>query len=1081
MSRREPTRAPAASPGAPVFWKSLEEKHSAEGDALAAAELPFGLTDESPKGFVHSEDLQSRFVREDDPRLEGLAPNVSRRGFFKFGTAATALLGLEGCVRRPEEKLLPYSKAPEYTIPGISSHFATTIAHRGEAVGLIVESHEGRPTKIEGNPDHPSSLGGTDLGLQAAIWDLYDPDRSRTVMGPGAPDAATKSPLDMAQFEAAFASLLKKAESDKGAKLRFLMEPTISPTEIRLRQEVKRRFPSAQFHVYGSVTDLNAKRGAQLVFGKPLHANVDFARAKVILSLDSDFLHTETGSIRAAKLFADGRRLKSPSDTMNRLYVAEANFTVTGASADHRLRMRSSDIERYARLLAKSLGVEAGSLNTEMIPPEWVSEVAQDLKRFHDRAAIVVGAKQPPVVHALAYAINAALGSQVVTYSPVADEEELALGDLKTLAKDMADGKVDTLVILGGNPVYSAPGDLKFADALAKVKNTVHLASHYDETSRRSSWHVPMAHGLEAWGDAHSTGGVWSIQQPMIAPLFGGRSIIELLNLAVGPHADGVFRTGKAYDRVRETLFAAYDGPEVTFEKLWKTSVQNGFVVNTVRAPLTVTTPNVSDLAKLFAKGEKKTGYEVVFAADAKLGGGAQGNNAWLLELPDPMTRISWDNAALMSAKTAKDLGLHFGEEETGGARQDVIELTIDGRKTEAAIYVQPGHADGSITLSLGWGRSVGRYATAKDSGERPPLNQTPHFPIDAAAHEQVERQGRGFNASPLRSFDSLGFIDGVQVQKTGRTFALVKTQSHHSMEGRPIAIYEQLEKYRTTPNFPAFKSPSPRTLPLWKPQDYSKGYKWGLNIDLTTCTGCNACVIACQSENNIPIVGKDQVRRGREMLWLRIDRYFVGDDENPKVAVQPVACVQCEQAPCENVCPVNATEHSPEGLNDMAYNRCIGTRYCANNCPYKVRRFNYLEFQGDPMYGDVPETTKMQFNPNVTVRMRGVIEKCTYCVQRIQEAKIGSKRSGKAIQDGEFTTACAQACPSQAISFGNLNDTNAKVTQAAKRDRNYELLAEIGTHPRTSYLGKILNPNPQFKDAAYEAVFPSNAGKEHG
>lgn len=1041
MSRRDPNveseAGHASSSGSKLFWKSIEERASVDGLKNAkTAEFPLDrplqmMKEEAPESLA-------ALITGD----AGLGANVSRRGLMKFGTAVTALFGLEGCLRRPVEKLVPYTRAPEQVIPGISNHYATAIYRRGDALGVLVESHDGRPTKVEGNPDHPSSRGSTDALAQASIFDLYDPDRSTTPMH----GAAKATHEEFGEF---FDKKLKEHDADRGAKLRVLAQPTNSPTFVRLRDAVRARFPHCRFHTYASVGESNMREGARLAFGQPVNALYDYAHARVIVSLDADFLQTEPGMVRATRLFADGRRIRSGEESMSRLYVVESTHSTTGANADHRLRLPSRDVERYARLLAKelattfrlNLGPVTASLGThpmDGIPEHWIKAVAKELADNQGRAIVVAGSRQPAGVHALVHALNAALGSvgEVVNYTPVVDllEQDHA-ADVRTLGMDMEAGKVETLLILGGNPAYDAPWDAKFADRLGKVATSIHLASHLDETSAKCSWHLPRAHEFEAWGDQRSLDGTWTLQQPLIAPLHGGVSDLEMLGRMIGPQpgaSDASNAKPKSgHDHTRDTLRAASTAT-TGFDKQWRTALQKGLIVGSASFAFTPSevkgTEIAAELSKVQAPKKPISGanVEVVFLADPKMLDGRHANNPWLQELPDPMTKIVWDNAAHISATTAKELGIESG---------DMIELSREGARIEIAAWIQPGQADGSISVHLGWGRSsAGRYGT-----------------------------NHGFNVNPLRSLDAMGFTDGVVVKKTGGKYQLSQTQDHHSMEGRPIAIDATLDQYKATPNFPQFRSPNPKVLPLWKPVDYSKGHKWGMNIDLSSCTGCNACVVACQAENNIPTVGKDQVERGREMHWLRIDRYFLGDDiADPEVALQPVACVQCEDAPCENVCPVNATAHSPEGLNDMAYNRCIGTRYCANNCPYKVRRFNFLEYQGDPMYGDLPETVKMQFNPNVTVRMRGVMEKCTYCVQRIQEGKIGSKRTGKPLKDGDITPACAQACPANAIVFGDLNDPSARVTDLAARDRNYALLADIGTHPRTTYLGKIRNPNKE-------------------
>lgn len=1070
LSTGKPADGSDQSPtnGADLFWRSLGEKESVDHlQTLKEAEFPLGVvkTPAAKEAF----DVAPTHLEQ----AAGETSKVSRRGFVKFGTAVTALFGLEACVRRPVDKLVPYTKSPEYVIPGIPNHYASVTHRAGEAIGVLIETHDGRPTKIEGNPEHPASRGGTDGIVQASVFNVYDPDRST---GPRKGNDDAK--LD--EFFTEFTALLAGHDKDKGAKLRFLAPRSTSPSFVRLRKAVMERFTGAKFHVYDAASNENSIEGARIALGQPMHALVDYARARTIVSLDSDFLQTESGMIRASRSFADGRRLRQPTDTMSRLYVVEPGFSTTGANADHRLRLPARDIERYTRLLAKevaALGADLGpiaaslgNLPADGIPENWLKAVAKELTENRGRSVLVVGSRQPARVHALAHAINAALGAvgQIVAYGPVVDTvgytndngvyalDETA--SLKALASDLNGGKVDTVIVLGGNPVYDAPGDLKLGEALKKAKTTVHLSSHVDETSsllaaNPASWHVPRTHELEAWGDQRSMDGTWSVQQPTIAPLYDGISDIELLGFIAAANPDPKAARPKGIDIARETLYELSSPLAATkwnsfadaiqndhaFGKTWRAALQRGLIAGSAPFAMTPGEARGKDIADALAKAPAAAGklgggnVEVTFARCPKMVDGSEANNPWLLELPDPMTKIVWDNAALISPKTAAALGIVSG---------DMLELSKNGAAIQVAAWIQPGQTDDSIAVTLGWGRTkAGRYGT-----------------------------GHGFDVNPLRSSDSLGFVDGVAVRKTGTPYTFSQTQEHDAMEGRPIAIDSTLEEYKKTPDFPQYRAPRPKTLPLWNRQDYSTGHQWAMTVDLNACTGCNACVIACQSENNIAVVGKTEVAHGREMHWIRIDRYFVGNDEaDPKVAVQPVMCQQCEEAPCENVCPVNATTHSPEGLNDMAYNRCIGTRYCANNCPYKVRRFNYLEFQGGPvgssvdtMYGDIPETQKMVFNPNVTVRMRGVMEKCTYCVQRIEEAKIGSLRSGKPLKDGAVVSACAQACPAGAIVFGDLNEPGARIVDAKRRDRSYDLLADLGTHPRTSYLGKVRNPNKE-------------------
>ena len=1009
MSKRQPYQIDAAPKSAKKYWKSIEAKENPSAvEARVDAEFPMGTGD---------------------------LPGVSRRGFLQIAGATTALLGLEGCARRPVEKILPFSKAPEYLNPGVPMHFATVMERRGEAVGLLVNCYEGRPTKIEGNPEHPTSRGATDVLTQASILDLYDPDRSHT---PAVVANGSFTNKTFADWDAELAKIIQGHTADKGAGLRILAQPTNSPSFLRLREAIKVAMPEAKFHTWTAINDSNAREGARIAFGQVFRTRYDLAKTKTILALESDFTQTEAGSVMNSRGLADGRRLINAEREISRFYAVESTHSSTGANADHRLALPAAQIGTYLAALANKLGtahgLDLGPVASAVaaakidVPAHWLDAVAKELADNKGHSAIVVGSQLPAAVHALAHLLNSLLGNagQAVRYAPIADTGEAnQLDDIKALASDLDGGKVKTLFILGGNPAFDAPTDLNFAQKLAKAATRVHFSAMRDETSAACTWQIPRAHELETWGDQKSFDGTVSIQQPLISPLFGGRSDIETLaQLAGEPNWRG-------YYVVRNTMknFLPTTG---LFDAEWRRALHSGIAL---RAEATNDSPAI-DAAKIAegvatltsARNISKDNLEVVFLADPKLLDGRHANNAWLLELPDPMTRIVWDNAAYVSPRTATELGLKSG---------DVVRLAKGSATVEIPVWILPGNAHYSIGLNLGWGRKgTGRYG--KDVG---------------------------FDAYPLRTTAGLNFTDGVTLTKTGAKHILSQTQDHHDMAGRPIAIEATLEEFKADPNLAVKRSPTPRTLPLWREIEY-KGHKWGLTIDLNACTGCNACVIACQSENNIPTVGKEMVARGREMHWIRIDRYFIGDDLNELegVAFQPLGCQQCEDAPCENVCPVNATAHTPEGLNDMSYNRCIGTRYCANNCPYKVRRFNYLNWQiNHEPSGEVPETKKMQFNPNVTVRTRGVMEKCTYCVQRIEMARIATRISGRDLRDGDINTACAQACPAQAITFGDLNNRDSVVSKYAGLSRHYKLLAEIGTQPRTTYLARIRNTNPAF------------------
>lgn len=1102
MSRREPYSFEAPEDGAKVFWKSLEDKQNPAGaQKRAESEFALGLDEaRAATSAAAKTDLVTLRRSKDAPKQVADA-SVGRRGFMFFAGASAALFA-EGCARRPVEKIMPYSKAPEHVLPGTTSYYASVIPQRGDAVGVLVESHEGRPTKIEGNPAHPSSRGGTDAWTQAAIYDMYDPDRGTTPMK-GARQAqggfGAHTPATWADFDQAFADIVRASQADSGARLRILAEPTTSPTFLRLRDALLAKLPKAQVHFWEAAHDGNAREGARIAFGQLVNVVPSYDQAKVILALDSDFLGTETGTTRASHAFAKGRKLTSAKDDMSRLYVVEPAFTTTGMNADHRLRLAAQDVERYVLALAKELAAshkidlggvaaEAAKADGAGIPEKWLKVVAEELAGARARGVIVVGSRQPAHVHALVHALNAALGNvgHTVQYFPVADPLEAdPTASLKQLAADIEKNAVGTLVILGGNPAYDAPADLKMVERVRAVGQTVHLSSHVNETSDLCAWYVPRAHALESWGDHRAVDGTVSIQQPLIAPLFDGRSDIEVLARITGEAAP------KGFALVQQTVRGSISVP-ASMTRAWNEALKSGVLGPAARAfgPLDARQTEVAAALARSKSGAALSpqNLEVTFAPCPKLYDGRYANNPLLLELPDPVTKVTWDNVAFISVGTAKALNVESGH---------VVRLTREGAgQIDIPVWVTPGQADNSIALHLGWGRQkAGRYGD-KHGFDVNPIRSSDAMSfasnvklraLDAgeidALRPRLRRVGMAAGESPFA-----GQVRPDDPFEVGtHKYKISQTQEHDTMEGRPVAIDATLDQYRKNPVFPQFPdkerkdrdqhgaeipvremgSPDPHTPPLWgnwKDEKFFKNnHRWGMAIDLTSCTGCNACVIACQIENNVPAVGKEQVWRGREMYWLRVDRYFVGLDENdPQIVFQPVACVQCEEAPCENVCPVNATEHSPEGLNDMAYNRCIGTRYCANNCPYKVRRFNFLNYHtSGGFYDDVPETEKMRNNPNVTVRMRGVMEKCTYCVQRIQEAKIKSKRTGKPIKDGDVVVACQQVCASECITFGDLDDPNSKVAKARAVDRNYRLLAELGTRPRTTYLGKIRNPNP--------------------
>jgi MoCo/4Fe-4S cofactor protein with predicted Tat translocation signal len=971
------------------FWRSLEEA----ADTPAFREW---LEREFPAGASEWHDARGR------------------RDFLKLMAASMALAGLSGCgIAPPAEKILPYVRAPEEIIPGRPLFYATAHVLSGYATGIVVESHTGRPTKIEGNQLHPASFGATDCFAQAAILGMYDPDRSQTVRQAGR-ISTWELFVNAANLE------LEAQRATRGAGLRILTGAVTSPTLTWQLRELLAEFPAARWHAWEPLGRDNAREGARMAFGEPVESQLRIENAEVILALDADFLAFGPGAVRYAREFARRRRPESGA-AMNRLYVAEPSPSLTGAMADHRLPLRAAEVSALARALATRLGIGEQQPLPEALRTheQWIAAVARDLERTHGRSLVVAGETQPAEVHALVHAINAALGNAgrtVIHTEPVDAAAAHNAASLAALVEEMRAGQVEALLMLGGNPVYDAPADLGFAEALEGIRFRVHLSLYDDETSRLAHWHVPAAHPLESWSDARAYDGTATILQPLIAPLYGGKSAHELL-------AAFAARTTRAgHDIVREywqTQFSAAD-----FERRWRRALHDGIVEGTAAAER-----RIAPVAAYRPGGrpalpppEPRAGLEIVFRPDPSVYDGRFASNGWLQELPRPLTKITWENAALVSPADAERLGLR---------EEDEVELELDGRKVAAPVVILPGQAPGSVAVHLGYGRTrAGRVGN-----------------------------GAGFSAYALRRWAALGAETGLVVRKTGRRHRLARTQSHHSMEGRPLALAATADEYRENPEvFHQQLHKPPAGLTLYPAHPY-EGYSWGMAIDLTACIGCNACTIACQAENNIPIVGKREVARGREMHWIRVDRYFEGKLDAPDVYHQPVPCMHCENAPCEVVCPVAATAHSSEGLNDMVYNRCVGTRYCANNCPYKVRRFNFFQYTDR----DTP-SLKLGRNPNVTVRSRGVMEKCTYCVQRINSARITAEMEGRKIRDGEIQTACQAVCPAQAIIFGDINDPESRVSRLKAQARNYGLLDDINTRPRTTYLARLRNPNPEIE-----------------
>jgi len=1040
-----------------TYWRSLEQlENSAEFQQLVEREFPEGVTESG-----------------DDV----VADDVSRRGFLTAVAASVALAGLTSC-RKPVTKILPFNKRPEGFKPGSAQLYATTISRSGYGIGVLVKSSDGRPTKIEGNADHPSSLGGSDARLQAELLQIYDPGRSRGAKFPGMPvhDHAHDThghkhePVDpnlgLQTFWAEWETKGKELSGNNGGSgLHILMEPTTSPTLLGMIDKVKAVFPQAQIHAWSPVHGDDAAAGSTAAFGSAHETHVDFAKANVIASFDSDFLAVDGNNLRNAKTWGDRRRNPKAGEPMSRLYVFETCFSSTGTVADHRFPMKAQEVTAALLQLASELGVGEGNdlgaaLKGFKADNNKIRAIAKDLKSAGGNCAVVVGPRQPAAAHAVAHAINQTLGAvgKAVAYTTMPAQLQGNVAAIKNLAAAIEAGQVKALVCLGTNPGYDAPADLNFASLFAKVETTIHVGSHADETAAQCKWHFPMAHDLESWGDMRAHDGTVSLRQPLVAPLFGGVSAAEFLAILSQQTAAESLLTARdgacGMELVRAQWRQAIGANG--FDAWWRNALHTGFVADSKFAAENPTLAPAGVTAAVQAF-QPIAGTEVQLRPCPKMWDGRYANNSWMQELPDPLTKISWDNAALMGPAMAQRLGVSKG---------DMLSIKAGNANLNIPAFVLPGHADDSVTIYLGWGRQLSAEAKVA--------------------------QGTGFNAYALRSTTAQWMLAGATVAKGQGNYRIVSLQEQGTMAGREIVRETTAEGHKQNPNWApqrsaldkiaklSGKNESDLAQSLWSERGYLDGdkandpiagkspYQWGMVIDLNACTGCSACVVACVAENNIPMVGKTQTANNRSMFWIRTDRYFTskpGDPlevgEDPQVANMPVPCMQCENAPCESVCPVAATMHSPDGLNDMVYNRCIGTRYCANNCPYKVRRFNYFNY-----LGDVPDTKRMAFNPDVTPRARGVMEKCTYCVQRINGARIEAKLSGTKVGDNagqvKVSTACAQACPTQAITFGNIIDTSSNVAKLRQSSLNYGLLSELNTKPRTTYLGRVRNPNPE-------------------
>ena len=972
----------------PEMWRSLEE-------LAGKPEVREMMHREFPKGASEWVDA------------------VSRRGFLKLMGSSMALAGMTACTRQPLEPIVPYVRQPEGLVPGKPMSYATAFTLSGFAAPLLVTSREFRPIKIEGNPEHQASLGGTDVFAQASILDLYDPDRSQNVTYLS--DIST-----WGAFVGQIRGPLNSQKAVQGSGIRILSPAFSSPTLADQMQQFQKNFPQAKWHVYEPVNRDNVYAGAQMAFGQSVETTYKLDAADVIVSLDADFLYAGfPGNTRYARDFA--KRRDPDSEKMSRFYAVESTPTATGAKADHRAPALASAIEGIARVL---LGSNVDAIDKIRVhDPDsqgFLTAVLHDLRSHQGSSVIIPGEHQPPIVHALAHKLNQDLGNvgKTVFYTdPVLATTASQNDSIKDLVADMRAGKVDLLVILGGNPVFDAPADLGFADALknSNIPIRIHLGLYNDETAELCHWHINESHYLEQWGDTRAYDGTVSIVQPLIAPLYNGRSAHELISLLNGQAETPGFELVQNYWKSK------HSGAD--FDMFWRKSLHDGWVDGTTYQPKQVSVKATNFPAT--APPSDQGAIEINFRRDPSIYDGRFANNAWLQELPKPMTKMTWDNPLLMSPKMAERLQVD---------KKGMVKVELNGKSLDLPVWIQAGHPDNSVTVFLGYGRERSGRAG----------------------------NGAGFDVYPLR-YSATPDVAMGKVSKTSGTYLLASTQGYQTMDvgdqTRPIVRTATLEEFKKGGG--EFNEEAPkREETLYPAYNYAaEPYAWGMTIDHNACVGCNNCIIACQAENNIPVVGKEQVNKGRHMHWLRVDTYYQGDRDNPKAYFQPVPCMQCEDAPCEVVCPVGATTHSTEGLNDMIYNRCVGTRYCSNNCPYKVRRFNFLLFQD----WDTPQL-KMLRNPDVTVRSRGVMEKCTYCVQRITHARIKSEEDNSKITDKDLQTACQQSCPANAIVFGNINDPNSAVSKSKAKSRNYATLDDLNTRPRTTYLAAIRNPNPELE-----------------
>jgi MoCo/4Fe-4S cofactor protein with predicted Tat translocation signal len=1064
------------------YWRSLNEvEHTPEFEQFLHREFPEAAS-EFPKG-------------------------VSRRRWLQLMGASVAL-GAAGC-RYEEEEIAPFAHRPQNRVPGESRKFSSVLELGGVGYPAMVTSYDGRPIKVDGNPSHPDSNGASTVYMQAAVLGLYDPDRSRGVKMLASNGMSESSWQD---FGNAVQEWLADPDAQGGAGIAVLAQASSSPARIAQQSALLSQYPEIKWFEYEPLGSSVETGGTQLAFGQPLRQVLDLAKASVIVSLDADPMGEDAAALRNARGWAAGRDVDAGK--VNRLYAVESQFTSTGLTADNRLPLKSGQMGGFVAALEAEVNrrmelPEGGEVDGSLTKREkFLAAMAQDLVANRGRSAVVAGARQPEVVQAIVHRLNVTLGnvseSGPVSYVSVAATSARSAGDISDLVQLMSEGGLRAILVLEGNPVYDAPADLGFAEAYAKVPNRVHLSLYEDETSLASTWHLNLAHGLETWGDARSFDGSWCVAQPLIDPIWAGKSVVELLGwLASGAEVFG-------RDLVRQAAVAA--SPQLSDDTAWKKVVHDGFLSGSKAAAVAVELRDVElvelgDAWKTATVESDVQDLELVLTSSGTVYDGRFANSSWLQECPDRITKVTWDNVALFAPSTAKALAV----------KQDtLVTLSLNGQELELPAFIQPGQAQGCIGVALGYGRTAAGVVGGSTALEVPtvghdtylftkhgqgmvmsglsvkptdvsyPLSVTQdHHAIDKvgleAIHQRVGdlvREGDWADYE-LMQHDEAAWLEKHDSSHGGSSAGEHGEEGHAAEDHAEDHGHEHKDEHGHEHHHWPYHHAHFENINLNNGPGYD-GARWGMSIDLNKCIGCSTCVVACQSENNIPVVGKDQVGRGREMHWLRVDRYFKGDYDDPEVVTQPVACHHCENAPCEQVCPVAATVHSDEGLNDMVYNRCIGTRYCGNNCPYKVRRFNYLNYSEAVTFLKYPWADKMTranralqnlvMNPEVTVRSRGVMEKCTYCVQRIQNTKIEAKReNNRPIGPNEITTACQDACPTDAIVFGDLENKQSDVAKEHANVRAYAMLGELNVRPRTKYLARVRNPHPALVVAGAE------------